>query len=135
MTDTIMMDTDVCSYILKGNPPQYRKAFMARRHSARICVSVVTYAELLTGAEYKDSKRLREQIASFMELVEITNWTTECARYFSITTAALFKAGTPIGSMDIQIAASALAEGAALVTNNEKHFGRIDGLKVENWLD
>lgn len=62
----------------------------------------------------------------------IDRWRDAAAHYAEIR-AKLESAGSPIGNMDLMIAAHARSAGAVLVTNNEKHFRRVDGLKVENW--
>ena len=129
-----MLDTDTCSYILKNHPVHLRKIFNSHYHNNIVCISSVTYAELLTGAMRSGSIRLQERIADFTSLLEVTDWTVSCAKQYAVLQTALLNAGTPIGNMDAMIAAAALAIDATLVTNNEKHFARIGGLKITNWL-
>ncbi|MDR3164947.1 MAG: type II toxin-antitoxin system VapC family toxin [Synergistaceae bacterium] len=134
MTVTYMLDTDICSYILREHPVGLKKVFRKYCAEAPVCISAITYAELLAGAAEKGSKHLEEKIAAFTSLLKIIAWTDSCARKYSIIKVGLKKAGTPIGNMDMMIAAAALAAGATLVTNNERHFRKIDGLDVINWL-
>ena len=129
-----MLDTDICSYILKNHPVHIRKVFNSHYHDNAVCISVVTYAELMTGAMRSGSIHFQEKITDFTGLLEVIDWTVSCARQYAVVQTALLNAGTPIGNMDVMIAAAALAVDATLVTNNEKHFGKIAGLKTTNWL-
>ena len=129
-----MLDTDICSYILKNHPVHLREVFNSHYHKNTVCISAVTYAELMAGAMRSGSIQLQERIADFTNLLEVTDWTVSCARQYAAVQTALLNAGTPIGNMDVMIAAAALAINATLVTNNEKHFWKVDGLKIANWL-
>jgi tRNA(fMet)-specific endonuclease VapC len=66
--------------------------------------------------------------------VQCLPWDEGAATQFAAIAAQLHKAGTPIGSMDAMIAGHAMATGAILVSNNGRHFSRVNGLTVENWL-
>jgi tRNA(fMet)-specific endonuclease VapC len=134
MGEIFMLDTDICSYILKNHPPKLQETFRALSQTAQVCISVITYAELLAGARQTESKHLQEKIADFTSLLKTIDWTASCARQFAAVRTDLLKSGTPIGNMDMLIAAAALAIKATLVTNNERHFSSVPGLKVANWL-
>ncbi len=69
-----------------------------------------------------------------MKYVEVLDWPARAATEYGNIRALLEANGTPIGAMDMLIAAHARSLGAVLVTNNEKHFNRVKGLKVENWV-
>ena len=88
----------------------------------------------MTGAMRSGSIHFQEKISDFTSLLEVTDWTVSCARQYAIVQTALLNAGMPIGNMDAMIAAAALAIDATLVTNNEKHFKKVSGLKITNWL-
>ncbi len=107
-----MLDTDISSYVIRKRPESVRARF-GELDSGQLCISVVSEAELLYGT--------------------VLDWSRAAAQHYAGIRAKLESAGTPIGNMDLMIAAHARSAGAVLVTNNEKHFRRVEGLKVENW--
>ena len=126
-----MLDTDTCSFLIRGANPKLRHA--VQHHAESLCVSVVTVAELRFGARKKGSQRITEAVSHFLELVDIVPWTEEAATRYAELRNHLETIGRPIGNMDMLIAASALAEGCHLVTHNLAHFGRVPALPVEDW--
>ena len=129
-----MLDTDTCSYIIRERPigvlEHFRKLAMEQ-----ICISTVTYAELLYGVERSSSKRInRPIIDDFVQHLDVIDWDNAAAEQYGKIRADLEASGKPIGAMDMMIAAHAKSIKAVLVTNNQKHFTRIKGLKVENWV-
>ena len=126
-----MLDTDTCSFLIRGATPHLRRA--VERHAESLCVSAITAAELRYGACKKNSPRITEAVSSFLELVDIVPWTEEAADRYAKLRTHLETAGQPIGNMDMLIAASALAEGCRLVTHNTAHFGLVPRLPVEDW--
>ena len=128
-----MLDTDMCSYIIKEHPESVRQRFQTLAME-QLCVSVVTYAELIYGVERSSSKRInRPIIEDFVRHLDVMNWDTEAADQYGVIRAELEAAGTPIGAMDMMIAAHAKSIKAVLVTNNQKHFTKVKGMKVDNW--
>lgn len=128
-----MLDTDISSYIIRKRPESARARFK-EVESARLCISVVSEAELLYGVRAKGSPRaLASTVADFLRRLTILDWSRSAARHCADIRAKLESDGTPIGNMDLMIAAHARSADAVLVTNNEKHFRRVPGLKVENW--
>jgi tRNA(fMet)-specific endonuclease VapC len=128
-----MLDTDMCSYIIKEHPESVRQRFQTLAME-QLCVSVVTYAELIYGVERSSSKRInRPIIEDFVRHLDVMNWDTEAADHYGVIRAELEAAGTPIGAMDMMIAAHAKSIKAVLVTNNQKHFTKVKGLKIDNW--
>jgi len=79
-----------------------------------------------------DDRRIR-LVDAFLEELPTLEWSVDAADRYGVLAAEQKLAGTSIGCMDNPIAAHALAEGLILVTNNERHFGRISGLRIENW--
>ena len=127
-----MLDTDTCSYILKAKPPSVGRRL--RKHAVEvIAISAIVHAELLYGAVTHPSggADLQRLITAFVSRLRIIPWSG--AMEHARLRATLERAGTPIGNMDLLIAAHALAENAILVTNNVRHFGRVEGLRTENW--
>jgi len=129
-----MLDTDTCSYIIRERPisvlERFRKLAMEQ-----ICISSVTYAELLYGVARSSSKRINRPIVDdFVRHLDVIDWDTGAAEQYGQIRADLEARGEPVGAMDMMIAAHAKSIKAVLVTNNQKHFARIKGLKVENWV-
>jgi len=127
-----LLDADTVSYALRG---QGLVADRILEHPpSEVCISSITLAELGFGAESKKSQKLRRAIRSFISDVAVVPFDEAAAERFAVVAAGLAKAGTPIGVLDTLVAAQALALGLTVVTNNTRHFGRVPGLKVENWL-
>jgi len=129
-----MLDTDMCSHIIKEHPVGVQQRFR-KIAMEQLCISVVTYAELIYGVERSSSKRVnRPVIEDFVRHLDVMDWNSEAADQYGAIRAELEAAGTLIGAMDMMIAAHAKSIKAVLVTNNQKHFTKVKGLKVENWV-
>jgi len=127
-----LLDADTVSYALRG---EGRVAARVLEHApSDLCISSITFAELRFGAEAKKSQKLRRAIRSFVKDVAIIPFDEAAAERFAEVAADLAGGGTPIGIFDTLVAAQALSLGLTVVTNNTRHFGRVTGLKVENWL-
>ncbi|MGE4564939.1 MAG: type II toxin-antitoxin system VapC family toxin [Victivallaceae bacterium] len=131
MKTLYMLDSDICSYIIKGGNPSL--AAKVKAHQENLCISSVTLAELLFGVAKKNSPKLADAVTAFQQLVEVKPWTAEAAEFYAVIRRKLELTGSPIGAMDFLIAAAAMADNAILVTNNTAHFSRVPGLKIENW--
>jgi tRNA(fMet)-specific endonuclease VapC len=103
---------------------------------ANLAISVVVLAELLFGAERHPtrSKTIRGEIEDFRQRLRVLPWSEEAAWAYAQIRAHLQRHGTPIGNMDLLIAAHARAENAVLVTNNTGEFARVPNLRLEDWL-
>ena len=129
-----MLDTDTCSYIIRERPASVLKRFR-QLAMEQICISVVTYAELLYGVERSSSKRINRPIVDdFVRHLDVIAWDEVAAEQYGKIRADLEARGKPIGAMDMMIAAHAKSIKAVLITNNQKHFARIKRLMVENWV-
>ena len=128
-----MLDTNICIYLIKKNPSVLKKLYSLRPED--ICISSVTFAELAYGVE-KSSEKKRNALALAMLLsgIEVLDFDSAAAGAYGKVRAALEKSGTPIGPLDTMIAAHGLSLGLTVVTNNLREFGRVEGLKVENWV-
>jgi tRNA(fMet)-specific endonuclease VapC len=127
-----MLDTDICSYIIR-NQGELADAFIKRQNDD-MCISVITYAELLYGVKNSHSSRVETEVGRFLPLVRVVDWNESAARYYADIKDFLKKNGSPIGNMDMLIAAAALAANTPLVTNNKKHFGLVPNLAIANWI-
>ena len=128
-----MLDTDMFSFVVDGRHPEVRRK-VARKQNA-VSISVLTLAEALFGARKKNSQRLESLVGMFRELFPVVPWSEPAAAAYAAIRAQLEASGSPIGEMDMLIAASAIAGGYVLVTNNIRHFQRIQGLAMENWVE
>ena len=130
-----LLDTDICIYIHKGQPEQVRTRFLNLRPN-EAAMSIISYSELLAGAlnSQKPEANLR-RLQMFTERVPILPWDTEAALCYARIKTDLRRKGTPIGPYDAQIAGHALALGVTLVSNNLREFSRVDGLKLESWVE
>jgi len=128
-----MLDTDICSYIIRERPVQVLEHFK-QVEMEQLCISVVTYAELIFGVEHSSSKKVnRAIIDDFVQHLSIISWDEEAAEHYGKIRAYLQAKGKVIGSMDMMIAAHARSQGMTVVTNNDRHFKRVPKLTVENW--
>jgi len=129
-----ILDTNTCIYIIKRKPSKVIERFEKTKVS-QIGISSITLSELLYGVS-KSSKPEQNQIAlfQFAAPLEILPYDDGAAQYYSDLRTGSERQGTPIGSLDMLIAAHALSLGCTLITNNEKEFIRIPKLKIDNWL-
>ena len=127
-----LLDTDIIIYSLKGHSAV--KKNLERNLHAALKMSIVTLMELYYGA-YKSQKVTSNlgKIRLIENSVEIISLSRESAEIFAMLKADLEKAGTPLDDFDLILAACALSHDLVLVTNNVRHFKRIQGLKLENW--
>ena len=127
-----MLDTDTVSFALRGQG-RVATRLLAHRPS-EICMSSLTLAELRYGAALRRSRRLNRLIDAFADSVTVADFDREAADRFGVVGGLLSRRGAPIGTVDTLIAAHALTLSLTLVTHNEKHFTRVPGLKIEDWL-
>ena len=126
-----ILDTDISSYLIKGDHESVTKKFSELYDSC--VISSITAAELQYGAKKRNNKQLTQKVKAFCDLVKIVPWDEDAAKAYAKLRVELETSGTPIGNMDMLIAASALARKAVLITNNTEHFSRIKDLKLNNW--
>ena len=127
-----LLDTDIVIYNLKGHSAV--KKNLERNLHAALKISIVTLMELYYGA-YKSQKVASNigKIKRIEDAVEIIALGQESAEIFAMLKADLEKTGNPLDDFDLILAACALSHDLVLVTNNVKHFQRIQGLKFDNW--
>ena len=125
-----LLDTDIFSYLIDGRHPEVRRK---AAKVGQIAISVITAAEIEFGAKKRGSEKLKALIDLFREMYPVAEWTAETVPVYAEIRCALEKSGTPIGDLDMLIAATAKQGDYILVSNNTDHFRRVPGLKVENW--
>lgn len=134
MSTRYLLDTNICIYIAKHNPPAVRERF-ARHSVQELAMSVITLGELRFGAEKSQSRqRSLAVVAQLERTVSVCALPEAAGEHYGQIRAELQRQGMPIGNNDLWLAAHARAEGWILVTNNERKFTRVPGLQVENWV-
>jgi tRNA(fMet)-specific endonuclease VapC len=127
-----LLDTDTCIYAIK----EHGSVVEAMRSLTRddMGVSVVTEAELRTGvAKSASPMKALHNVENFLRPLTVIDFTSRDAIVYAQVRAKLERAGTPIGALDTIIAAQAVARDLTLVTNNEREFRRVSGLRIQNW--
>ena len=128
-----MLDTNIVIYTMKNKPVSVREAF--EKHDGRMCISSITYMELVYGAERSSSpERNLTSLEGFVARMDVLPLDDSAAAHAGQIRAELAKQGRPIGPYDQLIAGHARSLGLVLVTNNEKEFARVSGLRTENWV-
>lgn len=133
---TYMLDTDICSYIMRKEAAVHRRLLEELRAGSKIVISATTYSELLFGAKMpKTPKRWLDALDTFLAncvdgVLPVNAAVVERAAEIQYE---LRKKGEPIGINDVTIAAHAITENCICVTNNTREYGRVPGLVLENW--
>ena len=130
-----LLDTNIVSYYLRRSSPQLEAQLDEALKNNTCVISAITRAELRFGQAYLALGDVRRQlIDSFLLRLPNLAWSTDAADQYGQIKAQLQRIGRPIGELDTQIAAHALAENLTLITHNTKHFEWIEGLKMEDWM-
>lgn len=128
-----LLDTNICIYIRRHRPPEVLARFQ-QLDPGEAAISVVTWGELLYGAEKSQQRsKAMHLLEEFTASVPVLPLPEGAGRAYGAIRAALETKGEPIGNNDLWIAAHASAAALTLVTNNEREFKRVAGLKVRNW--
>jgi tRNA(fMet)-specific endonuclease VapC len=134
MDPRYLLDTNICLYIRQNRPEQVLRHFR-RLRPGEAALSVITYGELLYGANKSthrsDGLELLREVARLLPPLALPESAGES---YGIIRAELERKGELIGNNDMWIAAHALASDLTLVTNNEKEFRRVSGLRLQNWV-
>ena len=129
-----MLDTNICIYVIKHKPVTVFQK-LQNINPEDVCISSVTYAELVHGVEKSAAvEKNRLALSMLLANMEILDFDVDAADCYGKIRAALEKKGTPIGTLDMMIAAHAQSLGYTVVTNNVKEFSRVSALKIENWV-
>ena len=128
-----MLDTDICSYVMKRS----HDALLRRLQKvpvSDVCVSVVTKSELLYGVEVSPRRQQDEAaLNAFLNYVEVLDFPDNASSHYAQIRAQLKKLGKMIGANDLFIAAHARSLGLTLVTHNTQEFRRVNRLAIEDW--
>jgi tRNA(fMet)-specific endonuclease VapC len=133
-----LLDTNIVSDLVRN--PQGKVARHVRTVGEKhVCTSIIVAAELRYAAnkkraDKKGSPRLSSQLDAVLGVLEVLPFETPADASYGLLRTRLEQAGTPIGANDLLIAAQALALGCVIVTDNEREFSRVKGLRLQNWL-
>jgi tRNA(fMet)-specific endonuclease VapC len=128
-----LIDTDTLSYFFRNNPNVVEKLDKYLQEFGFVNISVVTYYEVLNGLYFKDAKGQLAKFEQFVELNQVLPLTDEIAKKAAEIYANLRKKGMTVGHNDMMIACTAIINNMTLVTNNTKHYEKIDDLEMDNW--
>lgn len=129
-----MLDTNICIFIIKQKPENVLKRFL-QLEPGDICISSITYAELVHGVEKSQAReKNRLALTVFLSEIQIMPFDDLAAEIYGTVKTDLQKKGTMIGPFDTLIAAHAKSLDLMLVTNNTKEFARVEGLELEDWV-
>jgi tRNA(fMet)-specific endonuclease VapC len=127
-----LLDTDTISFALRGQGGV--AAELRRRPPSQVCTSAVVVGELELGVARRGSRKLRRELDALYSGLEVLAYDAEVARRYGRLAGALLDDGVPIGGEDTMVAAHALSRGLVLVTHNRRHFERVPGLRLADWL-
>ena len=128
-----MLDTNIVIYTMKNRPDSVRERF--KKHHGRMCISSITHMELVYGAERSSNPdRNLTSLEGFVARMDVLPLDDSAAAHAGQIRVELARLGMPIGPYDQLIAGHARSQGLVLVTNNEKEFARVPGLRTENWV-
>ena len=133
MTARYLLDTNICIYIARHRPPEVLARFRKLKPGEAL-ISVITWGELHYGAGKSEQRdKAMRVLEEFSALVPVAPLSETVGQTYGAIRAALEAKGASIGNNDLWIAAHAKDSGLILVTNNEREFKRVSGLKVQNW--
>ena len=128
-----MLDTDICSYVMKRSHDALLRR-LQKLPVSDVCVSVVTKSELLYGVEVSPRRQQDEAaLNAFLNYVEVLDFPDNASSHYAQIRAQLKKSGKMIGANDLFIAAHARSLGLTLVTHNTQEFRRVNRLAIEDW--
>jgi len=127
-----MLDTNIVIYAMRAKPLSLKEIFTAQ--AGRMCISTITYMELVYGVERSTRRNQNLKILEgFVARMDVLALDEKAAMHAGQIRSELAKQGSPIGPYDQLIAGHARSLGVVLVTNNEREFERVPGIRLENW--
>ena len=128
-----MLDTNIAIYVIKRKPITALEKF--NQHASQMCVSSITVAELIHGAEKSQNRQQAFAVVEdFLSRLSVLDYDYSAAGHYGDIRANLERKGTPIGVNDLHIAGHARSSGMILVSNNLREFERVEGLRLDNWV-
>ncbi len=128
----MVLDTDTISYYLRGSK-SVKDKFV--QHQYELASTTINYAELMYGLKKRDNKKYLPKVEMIFDNIKIYDFDKKSAAVFSSLKADMQAKGIVVADMDLMIAGIALANGEKLISNNLKHFSKIENLKLESWVE
>jgi tRNA(fMet)-specific endonuclease VapC len=128
-----MLDTDTCIFTIKRKPLHLKRLFNS--HLGQLCISSVTWGELMYGAEKSEMKAKNlATLEGFAARLSVLDFDQNAGTQLGQIKAELETSGHTIGSYDMMIAGHARSQGLIIVTNNVREFSRVEGIRIQNWV-
>ena len=127
----MVLDTDTISYYLRGSESVKDKFI---QHQYELASTTINYAELLYGLKKRDNKKYLPKVEMIFDNIKLYDFDKKSAKIFSTLKVDMQKKGIVVADMDLMIASIAIANGEKLISNNLKHFSKIEILDVESWV-
>jgi tRNA(fMet)-specific endonuclease VapC len=129
----VLVDTDILSMFLRKNSKIVSKFEEYLNEHESISISIITYYEIVSGLKYKNAHKYLDSFSEFAKYNSVLPLSIESVTLAADTYADLRRKGQLIDDIDLLISGIALANNLVLVTNNESHFQRVEGLQISNW--
>lgn len=129
-----LLDSDIVSYLMRGHPQATARANAYRAEHETFTISAITRYEVLKGLRARGASTKLDFFEQFCQSNNVLPLTEDIIVRATDIYADLYRRGTLISDPDILIAATALVHGLVVITNNTRHFNRITGLQIDNWL-
>lgn len=129
----VLIDTDIISYYLKGVDEVIKNVELYFKYFDKLEISIITYYEITSGLRAKNAFKKLDIFDQFIQKNIVLPLTEESANISAKIYGKLRQSGKTLDDIDLLIAGIAISNELTLVTNNQKHFDRIQGLKTENW--
>jgi tRNA(fMet)-specific endonuclease VapC len=128
-----LLDTDILSLFFRNHPQVVDACNLYCQEYRQLSFSLITYYEILSGLKHRDAQKQLDKFLRFSQLNQIILLSEESVAISAQLYADLRKKGTPVDDIDLLIAGVAMANNLVLVTHNQKHFSKIEGLELEDW--
>ncbi len=132
MSSRYLLDTNILSTLMRQPQGTLAQRMMAQGHGD-VCTSIIVACELRFGARKRNSPELSRRVEQLLASLDVLPLDVDADRIYAEIRTDLETAGQPIGGNDLLIAAQAVSQDCTLVTDNEREFRRVRGLRVENW--
>jgi len=126
-----LLDTDICSAYLRGNGPVFNRFV---QHSGGLHISIISLAELYSWVYVADTGSREDGLMTMLSDVTVLGLDDDVARRCGQIRAALQHQGIRVPTVDLLIASTALLRDLVLVTHNQRHFGLVPDLLMEDWV-
>jgi tRNA(fMet)-specific endonuclease VapC len=130
-----LLDTDILSLFFRNHPQVVKACNLYLQEYDRLSFSLITYYEILSGLKHRDAHQQLNKFLKFSEFSQIIPLTEASVKISAEIYAELRKNGTPVDDIDLLIAGVPIAHNLVLITHNQKHFSKIEGLELEDWTE